>query len=393
MIRSGLPSLSTAIVCLATVSCCLWLPHAAWAGETLAERRARIENMDPTQKAELLRAQEQFAALDPQDKQRLRRLHEQIEKHPRSRELLDLMERYCQWANTLPAYERAQLSGLAPAERIEKIKQLRQQQLREQQSSDGQQRRWRGRGFASGEWLRRMAWEEREGLSRWVDDYMDRSATELFEALPKAWPKRLVEEFEQAKDDPGRRRLLFAEMWAAWRLTHPAGPLPLGDQAFEDLKSHLSPAARRSLEEKGPDDQRRVFADLISAIAFIHSHEQLGEYLQKELPPEQWDRLTNLPPEASRWQLWALYLSAKWPEMRSHFPGPGRWRPGGPFRGSRTRSGSPPRGPAGDLGPRRDRHDGMRGPPSPDNRHEGIPKGPRPEDRHERSPGRAGPPA
>ena len=385
MSPSRLPPLSTAIVCLATVSCGLLAPEAAWAKETLAERRARIESMDPTRKAELLRRQEQFAALDPEDKQHLRQLHDTIENHPRSRELLDLMDRYCEWANTLRAYQRAQLREMAPAERIEKIKQLREEQLREEQLSDEQQRRRRGRGFSPGEWLRKLASEEREGLTRWVDDYMARNATELLGALPEPWPKRLVEELQQAKDDPGRRRSLFAQMWMGWRLANPGGALPLGDQALEELKSHLSPAARQSLEEKGPDATRRVFADLISAIAFILSHEELGEYLQNELPPEEWDRLTNLTPELSRRQLWILYLSAKWPEMRGHFPGPGPgWRrpgsggPGGPFRGPRTRSGGHPSGPGADPGPHRDRREGMPGRPGPENRHEGMPKRPVP---------------
>ncbi|HUT90099.1 MAG TPA: hypothetical protein VMY37_11420 [Thermoguttaceae bacterium] len=351
-------------ICLTTVLCGVLKVEPLQAGETLAEQRARIERMDPARKAELRRAQEQFAALGSAERQRLHDLHDQIEAHPRSDELLAVMERYCEWVNTLAPSERADLRELPPDGRIEKIKELREEQSRRRQSGPGG-----GRGFAWGERLRKLSLEEQEALTRWLDEHMERNAPELIEALPEEQQKKLREELEQAKDDPQGRRNLFVEMLVLWQLANPGKRMPLSDEALQALQSRLSPDARRSLEETSPDMQRRFLHGLIGAFVFNQSHEQLSEYLEKEITGRDREYLTGLPPEQMRQQLWWRYFRSKWPGISPPEHRPGRGWPRRPF--------SP--GPDGPPGPRRryDR-DGPSPPLGPGKRPENVPEGRKP---------------
>ena len=67
--------------------------------------------------------------LDKAEKKRLRDLSEKIQAHPDRDELLAVMEQYCAWVvDTLSVYERDALRKLEPAERSQKIKELREEQ-------------------------------------------------------------------------------------------------------------------------------------------------------------------------------------------------------------------------------------------------------------------------
>ncbi len=293
--------------------------------ETLEERRARIERMDADEKAEIRRAQQQFAALDRAEQKRLVDLHDRIAAHERSEDLLRVMERYCQWMNSpsLSLSERAELQALAPAERIEKIKEIRDEHARRRQFARG------GRGsFSLAERFRKLSLEQREGLVRWLDRYMDRNATALIERLPKDQREKLREELDEAKDDRRRRRGVFIEIWALWQMHTRGEPVPLTDEDLKALRSQLSPDAREWLGKIRPHSQRRVLAGMMGALVFTQHHEALSDYLEKELSPRERDMLTSLPPEQMRQMLWWRYLNSKWPGM---LPGPGRGRPGGPF--------------------------------------------------------------
>ncbi len=54
---------------------------------TLSQRRRQLEEMSAEQREDVLRAEQQFHALSPQDQQRIRELHEQIENSPDRAEL------------------------------------------------------------------------------------------------------------------------------------------------------------------------------------------------------------------------------------------------------------------------------------------------------------------
>lgn len=225
-----------------------------------------------------------------------------------------------------------------------------------------------------GERLRKVSLEEREGLMRWLERYMDRNAPGLIEALPEEHRKKLQEELEKAKDDLPRRRRLFVEMWVLWHLAHPGKLMPLGDKDLEELQSQLSPEARRRAEEMSAEMRRPFLVGLIGAFVFNQSHEQLSEYLEKEITGRDREYLTGLSPEQMRRQLWWRYFRSKWPGIGSRDPerrtgrgwprrpfSPGRAGPPGP-RPPHDRDGGPPP-PFGHDKPPVSGRDGRRPPP------------------------------
>jgi hypothetical protein len=363
MSRSERAPLAVWAVCL-TVAVAVWLCGGALgAEETPAERRARIERMDPAAKAELLRARERFDALDPAEQKRLHALNEKIETHPRSEELLEVMGQYCEWVNTLSVYDRDALREVPPDQRIEKIKQLREDQANRKRAWLG------GRGRFGGERLRKLASQEEEVLGRWIDEYVARNVPKLLEALPEPRRKELLAELKQAESDPAGRRKLFLRLWMRWQLAGPGELMPVDESALQQLQSELSPETRERLDKLPPEARRWFVRGLIGAFVFLHSQEELSEHLQKELAPEERDRLTNLPAEQARQQLWWYYVRSKWPEALPRFPEHRRGgrRPGGPFRGP---PGGPSRPPGGFEPGARPFRPPIKGP------HEGMREGP-----------------
>ena len=90
--------------------------------ESLAQRRERIKNMSPAQKDQLLNRQQQFLKLEPAEQQRVRQLHEQLQRDPDAGKLRDVLGHYCQWLAVLPAYRQAELKEVPPAQRVRQIK-------------------------------------------------------------------------------------------------------------------------------------------------------------------------------------------------------------------------------------------------------------------------------
>jgi len=331
------------VVCLAVGLFILWGAYSVGAKETLDERRDRIEKLDATRKAELERAREQFAALDPAERRRLHELHTKIESHPRPDALRDVMTQYCDWTKSLSVNDRDQLRALEPAERIEKIKELRRKQAEAKKSGRFGMRgsQWRDR-------FKETIVRERDGLIRWIDAYMGqrRPAAGLIDDLPEPQREQLSQAWEKLGNDPTARRKLFARVWVRWQLANPTKGFPLDDEALAKLRSELSSQTNQWLEPMAPDHQRRFLAGLISAFLFIHNLDELSEYLEKELTGEQRDWITSLPAEQMRQELWRVYIRSKFPGMSSRRPG-GPWPrgPHGPPQGGPR--GQPPRGSRG----------------------------------------------
>lgn len=322
-------------VCLVTGLFILWGAYSVVAQETLDERRDRIAKLDATRKAELERAREKFAALDPAERRRLHDLHTKIENHPRPDDLWDVMTQYCEWTKSLSMNDRDQLRALEPAERIEKIKELRRKQAEAKKAG-----RFGMRGSGLRDRFKEMIERERDGLIRWIDGYMGQSrpAAALIDDLPEPQREQLSQAWKKLGNDPAARRKLFARVWVRWQLANPSKGFPLDDDALAKLRAELSSQTNQWLEPMPRDHQRRFLAGLISAFLFIHNIEELGEYLAKELTGEQRDWITSLPPEQMQQELWRVYIRSKFPSMSSR-------RPGGPW--SRGPHGQPPRGSRG----------------------------------------------
>jgi len=372
MNRDGRSTLAVRCACLLAAAGSLLGAGAVEAGETLAERRARIESMDPAEIAELRRAQEHFAGLDPSEQARLRDLHEKIESHPQSEELWSTVQRYCEWVQTLSQTERADLRDLPPAERIKRMKEIREQ--REKRKS-----RWaEGRAeFIKKQFPPQASDEEIEAFLHWIDGYVTRKGIRLVEGLPEPHRQRVEQALVEAEDDPTRRREILGFVWLRQQSPQ-GGKLPRMDEAdLKQLESELPESARKWLSEKDADSRSALVARLIgvqimSRYAFgfsggpppVVGDQELAKHLEKEISPEMRDWLLARPGDEQRRALWLHYMRSRWPGEIPGWPqgppgSPGRMRgPGGlyPHRGGPSPAdgfGSGGRGRAMPGGPRR----------------------------------------
>ena len=341
-----------------------------WVGVLRAEespeaRRARIENMDAAEQEQLLRSRERFAGLEPAERERLRRIHREIDDDPHAGKLRVVMHRYYEWLKTLTPYQRAELRELPPAERIERIKQLRQEQadrhgrwarLVEGSRSEQIKRLFQNRGHKGG---KRPNPQDVEGLLRWVGECGTRYGPRYLEGLPEARRKQLEGQLAKFKD-AARRRGMLGIIWLRSHLEDPEGLSPEGERALSDLRSKLSPATRQRLEALPADEQWRTMAGVLRLVVLHHyvarrvgpsvppvvNEEELSGFLEKELSPAMRDRLLSLPPEEMRQRLVEMYLRSKWPESSARSPDrPSRGRGPGPkpHRDGPPKSGHDPR--------------------------------------------------
>jgi hypothetical protein len=350
-IASPLPFLAVWLVAL--VGNLLWVSLGR-AEESVAQRRQRLEQMDSAQKAELLQQKKQFDALKPEERERIRQLHEQLENDPSGDDLRRVMHAYADWLRSLSTFERDELADLAPADRIKEIQQLR---------------------FAQ---ARQPTREDLEGLERWIRQYSadpenqakllsvpDRgrrgfSPTEgrrdSLSSPPNAWlTEQIVREQLQLS------RSSRPPQWYGFQIDWPDRPVWPTDDELADLRSCLSERTAKRLEPMPADEQLRVISDWmrnswdhrfsgsrlrVSSPPPEDLLERLDAYFQ-ELPDEDKDRLLRLPHEDMRGQLEAMYLGQFWS------------MPGIEGRGFGRRDGSP-MGHDGRDGGRSDGRDGGR---------------------------------
>jgi hypothetical protein len=312
----------------------------------------RLDEMSAAEKKELLRMQERFYRLSPEERARLWDLHRDISNDRHAVRLRGVMERYTSWLKTLPSGQRADLLSLPPKERIETIKSLMQKQHTS-----------RLRGIVTPE----LADEDLVAIVKWMDDYVKRHEQEILERMPM-----LKERIEQV-DDPKRRQLLIQ---VALRFSRRKDMLRPDKEDIERLRSQLSQKARQELDKAQQDGhlpelaQRWMRAAMYSKrISLPVDREELRRFYNEmaSKDPKTREYLESLPPERMLAELTRMYNAHRFEQ----FFGSGRppfGRPGSGWRGQghRGRSGErkPPFG--GLPGPPKDNRqvpDSKKGPP------------------------------
>jgi hypothetical protein len=353
------------------------------AEETPDERRQRIEAKDAVEKEELRRRLDQFAALGDAEQKKLRQLHRQIENHPHSDELRDVMKRYCEWFDKLEPHERYQLRGLSPEERIKEVRKLRERQEKSNRNRETGELRWRS-DMLRNALPEQVGRENEAGLIGWIDGFVARKADELLDGMPESRQREIRKDL--AEDEGDRRRArIFGWIWLRWQLDQPESPPPMRKADLDGLRSQLAEAARERFDNMSPDEQRKTAGDLIrlgvlSRPGYLHhappswviSDEDLRQYaklLRDETDPRI-RRLLALPPALQRVGLWWHYLRSKWDDI-PRFPE----RPPFSRRGFSGRYGpwwmGPRRSPGG--GPSSENRPSPRGPRRSSGRGEGKP--------------------
>jgi len=115
------------------------LAVSSWAvaDESIEERRARVEQMDAEQKDQLLQNYQRFVRLDEAERERLRKLHGDLETAADQAELRNVLQRYNDWLNDLPPNQRADVLAAPPEERLKKIESLTAAQKKQESSRLG----------------------------------------------------------------------------------------------------------------------------------------------------------------------------------------------------------------------------------------------------------------
>jgi hypothetical protein len=258
--------------------------------ESWAARRERIKDMTPVQKDQLWKRQQQFQKLDPGQQQRVRELHEQLEHDAEAGRLRNVLAHYCQWLSALPAYP-ADLKGLPPEERLQRVKNLQKEQA-----------------------ARQLSPEDREAIVRWIDRYARQHADRMLAMISEKRKPQL------AKLGPaGRHRMAVGMLYQRWQSANAASLGLLGSDVLADLRGGLSPQTRARLEEKPLNEQWQIVAEWVRQVArqqaarrgpgamLPNLDEQLAHYFEHGLSDQQRDRLMSLPGEEMQQQLRAMF--------------------------------------------------------------------------------------
>jgi hypothetical protein len=337
--------------------------NACRADDAAAQRRQRIENMTPAEKKQLKGQLDWFAALKPEERERIRQLHQQLEDSPNAEQLRRVMRAYCTWLKSQPLHVPLELANLPPAQRIKRIRELRAEEAR------------------------RPKLEDMEGLLRWMKEFAadPKHQAEFLKGMPE--PGR-----ESFPKFGGRDRNWVAE-GILWQQFHPRRPGWHGWPGFSDrpdwltleqlaaLRECLSEETAKRLARLSPDEQWEEISGWVErwrSPGFSGQGSRDGPPSQEllnrlskffeSLSPEDQDELVNLPAVQMDSELRNRYFMSL-----NLMPGPdGRWEGGGP-RGGRGRGDGrppdlgpplvPPAGPDGPGPPRGPEGGGRNGPP------------------------------
>ncbi len=328
--------LLVAVACLSAVGVIV-MAEEKQSADDARSAQGRVESMTPAEKHELALRQQRFAALNPDEQDQLRRLHKQLERDPKSPELRRVMSRYYEWLKTLPPYVRAELAELSTAKRVERIKELREEERRRQ--------------------AKLLRPEDADVLHKWMEAIVTRHGDRIIESMPDQMRKRLAD-----LKGPMRQRAIMGALWM--RSYQPgSGKTPtIPEQELTKLRSKLSATARKHLESLPAADQWRTIAGWCRQAAHRRpfgrrsgqgdpargdpargnpskTDEELAQFFEHELSAQQRDRLLGLPAEQMQSELWRLYMykqkgseasSRRSGDSRRGRPGPGDQRHGPP---------------------------------------------------------------
>jgi hypothetical protein len=315
-------------------------PATTSAEESPAELRRRIENMSPEEKEQLRQRQDRFKILAPAEQQRILKLHEALEHDPNGAQLRGLMQRYYEWLKTLPSYRRAELLALDPKERVERVKQIYEEQARIN--------------------ARRLSPKDTEGLLQWMEDYAAKRESRFLGTVSEQTQEQL-----KKMDPPARSRAVMWWSWQRW-LMGGHGRLPQLDESdLAELRSRLSPETRERLEALSPAEQRKTIVAWIQEESRNRwgsrrtpgkpspiDEEELVSFFEDELSDPERDRLMTLPGDEMQRELRKMYLMRHRPEPPPRpGEGPGHFRGPPPpygdrpyFRGPEKEPPEPPPG-------------------------------------------------
>lgn len=291
----------------------------------------RLTSMSPAEKERLRIQYERFERLPEAEQVKLRQLDSAIANDPQPNRLRQVMRSYSDWLSILPSSDRVELMSLPVEQRIERIKQVLEQQ---------EQERFKEL-FGS-----KLQPSDQKVLLDWVHDLITQNEEQILQRLTPIERQRL-----QYIEDSTQRRVIMAMIFR-WksrdvRLFDLLHPTP---DDLEQLSGQLSPLARDTLDaarnEKEREQLIQVWARAVidSRARPAVSKEEMQHFLTNVITDEQRAYLESLPQDRMRMELQRLYMRHRFNGSQ----GPGPFRPGGPGsnppngrRGGIMRGGNP----------------------------------------------------
>ena len=285
--------------------------------DSVAESERKLQAMPPARKDELRSKQEFFAQLTPAERDRLRRLHEQLSSAGDGEQLTQLMLRYSEWLKSLSLELRAELADLPPDQRIPAIKKILEQQERQ-----------RFQDLV----IKPLPKEDYDAILDWFNALLQRNTDSLLAKLEPEERTRL-----QQISDPRWRWLEAVRLQrpqSGGDNRKPGELVPLSADDIQQLSSRLSGETRKTLDEAPDEDAKRftvwnwVHAATMSKMKPRISSDELQRFLA-ELDPKMRDYLENLPRDRMLEELRRMYFVSRFrgggDRGRGSFRG---WRPG-----------------------------------------------------------------
>jgi hypothetical protein len=321
--------------------------------------RESLDALSAEEKKALLEKKVRFDALPADEQKRLRELNTSITSSANSQQLHSTLDRYHEWLKSLTTKQRADLLELPAEKRIERIKELMQEQERSRLRDLG------------GKQLPEL---DIDAIFNWLDEFMKQHEEKYLERLPQEYRNKLLDQEEVSR----RRSLMRGIIMRGPRNDF---PMPMRED-FDRLLPTLSAATRAALESaKTPEEKQQlarqwIFSAMISKVLPAASEEDLRKVFN-ELPPDQRERLERKSPEEVKRELTWRFHWKQWPSReggREGWRGPGSgfgpgFRPSGPGGGGPPGSGpvpgGPSRGPGGDRPKRPEPDEGERPAPPP----------------------------
>ncbi len=333
----GSPCRRTCRKLLGLVALVAVLAASLGAVESLSQRRRRVEAMSAEQLDGLLRAEQQFHALSPQDQQRIRDLHDQIESDPDRDRLLATMNRYSKWLNSQSLLRRDKLDRQMTLD--ERVKTVRD---------------FIAKPEGPGKEILLDA-KSRQFLVTWLDRYTTEHGNRFTEGKEGPRPG------SPSLSPDRQKRVLRVTALGRWKQSGPKGPMPIADPEMARLRAGLSPEVRTKLEAKTPVEQARIIAEWLQETATGELDEELADFfVSSAIDDDERDRLMSLSSDEMFKSLSDQYSE----HLRQSTPA----KPGD--RPSKKRGRGPGAGPDSGPGPR-----GPDAPRSPENRDRKGPRG------------------
>ena len=271
-------------------------PESAPPPENLEQRKSRVEKMTPDEQEQLWRRYERFRALSAAEQTRLRALDAELNQSSEGDRLRAAMANYQHWLEQLTSAERAELTSLAPEDRLKQIAQWRDEQAR------------------------RLGPEDTEAFAQWFEALLARRRPALAAMLPP--PERALERKAQI------RRIIEAQFARGGanrppQVAGPGGQKRFGWSAadFDELRGALSEKARKQFDEAAaPAERRKLLAGWLRQVYWRNpgagpsltrsqgpSEERLRKFFDEELDVSERARLLSLPLDQMQRQLRQLY--------------------------------------------------------------------------------------